>query len=193
MRKRTVLLLYGIFLFLAIVAGTGVVLLVYHETGFYRRAAISAGPKREQICKECVGKFFNVGTYMKIGSENQEWTVEITEDMLNSYFQEDFKKWGDCANLAKQGITDPRLVFDKDRIRLAFRYGTKPWSTILSFDVRVWLAAKEPNVLVVEFLGRHARPLPISAQSILETISDHLPGRNNLQPTIYRHNGTPTP
>ena len=166
----------------------------YHEPGFYRRAELPEGPRRVQLSNECTGKFIKLGGYLKEGCGNaqEEWTVEITEEQLNSFFQEGFKKWPDCANLEKQGISDPRIVFDKDRIRLAFRYGTRPWSTILSFDVRVWLASKEANVLVMEFLGRHAGALPISAQSILESISDHLRGRNNLEVTMYRHEGNPT-
>jgi hypothetical protein len=192
MRKRTVMLLTSLFIGLAVLVGTGVLLLIHHEPGFYRRALVPPGPKREQLSRDCVGKFGNLGMFMKDGTGcKDEWAVEITEDQLNSYFQEDFKKWGDCANLEKLGITDPRIVFDKDKIRLAFRYGSGLWSTVLSFEVRVWLA-KEPNVLVVEFLARHAGALPISAQSILETISEHLQGRNNIEATMYRHNGNPT-
>ena len=191
MRKRTVVLLSGIFLLLVIVVGVAMVLLIYHEPGFYRNARIPPGPRREQQSKDCVGKFITLGNYMSFGSGKDEWAVEITEEQLNSYFQEDFKKWGDCASLEKLGISDPRIVFDKDKIRLAFRYGTKPWSTVLSFDLRVWLV-KEPNVVIVEFLGRHAGALPISAQSILETISEHLHGGNSVEVTMYRHDGNPT-
>jgi hypothetical protein len=192
MRKRTIVLLVGIVLFLAILAGTGLLVLVYHEPGFYRRALIPPGPKREQLSTVCLGKFANLGSCMKCSSgDSSEWAVEITEEQLNSYFQEDFKKWGDCATLEKNGISDPRIVIEKDKVRLAFRYGTGLWSTILSFDVRVWLA-KEPNVLVFEFLGRHAGALPISAQSILESISEHLHGKSSVEVTMYRHNGNPT-
>jgi hypothetical protein len=189
MRKQTILLLVGIFLVLAILAGTGLLILVYHQPGFYRRAHMPPGPKREQLSTVCAGKFLSLGNYLRGGSP--EWAVEFTEEQLNSYFQEDFKKWGDCATLAKHGISDPRIVIDKDKIRLAFRYGTWPWSTILSFDVRVWLA-QETNVVVFEFLGRHAGALPISAQSVLESISEHLHGRSSVEVTMYRHNGNPT-
>src|SRR5262249_51725807 len=133
------------------------------------------------------------GNCMKFGSGDpkEEWAVEITEEQLNSFFQEDFKKWGDCVTLEKQGIADPRIVFDKDKIRLAFRYGSKPWSTILSFDIRVWLA-KERSVVVIDFVSRHAGALPIPAQSILETISETLHGKSSVEVTMYRHNGHPT-
>ena len=191
MRKQTILLLVGIFLFLAILAGTGLLILVYHEPGFYRRAYVPPGPKREQLSTVCAGKFFSLGNYMRSSDSKEEWAVEFTEEQLNSYFQEDFKKWGDCATLAKHGISDPRIVIDKDKIRLAFRYGTRPWSTILSLDVRVWLA-RETNVVVFEFLGRHAGALPISAQSVLESVSEHLHGHSSVEVTMYRHNGNPT-
>ena len=52
-------------------------------------------------------------------------------------------------------------------------------------------AARERNVVVLQLRGMYAGALPISAQSLLEKISDTL-RRNNVQVTWYRHEGRPT-
>jgi hypothetical protein len=64
------------------------------------------------------------------------------------------------------------------------------WSTIVSIDLGVWLAAKEPNVVVLELKGLRAGSLPISAQSLLERISEAARSQA-LEVTWYRHNGNP--
>ncbi len=79
---------------------------------------------------------------------------------------------------------------DDGKLRLAFRYGTSPWSTILSYDVRLWLAPKDVNVVCVEILGRHAGALPIATQSFLNDIAD-LAGRHGIDVSWYRQNGNP--
>jgi hypothetical protein len=81
-------------------------------------------------------------------------------------------------------------VLQQDKIRLAFRYGTPPWSTVISIDFRVWLAPKECNVVVLELQSLHAGSLPISAQSLLEQLSEIIRKRN-VDVTWYRHNGNP--
>src|SRR5262249_48018913 len=97
---------------------------------------------------------------------------------------------GVAEKLLPEGVTGPRVSITADKIRLAVRYGTPPWSAIISIDLRVWLAAKEANVVALELQGLHAGSLPISAQSLLEQIKEV--GRvHNIEVTWYRHNGNP--
>ena len=65
-----------------------------------------------------------------------------------------------------------------------------PWCSIICIDWRVWLAPREPNVVALELQGLHAGSLPISAQSLLEQISD-IARRQNIDVTWYRHDGNP--
>ena len=89
-----------------------------------------------------------------------------------------------------EGITSPRLVLEADRLRLAFRYHIGRWSTVISVDMRVWLAAKVPNVIVLELQGMHAGSLPVSTQSLLDRLTD-MADRNNIKVTWYRYKGSP--
>jgi hypothetical protein len=146
------------------------------------------GKERLDQSKACVGRLASLINYIQNGA--QEWLVEISEEQLNSFFEEDFLKWGESEMLKKSGISGPRMVFEPDKIRLAFRYGSKPFSTVISFDVKVWLPPREVNVVAVEFLGRHAGSLPISAQSLLDLLSEQASNRN-IEVSWYRHNSNP--
>ncbi len=78
----------------------------------------------------------------------------------------------DSPESLPEGISDPRIAFDHDRIRLAFRYGSGLFSTVISIDLRIWLTAQERNVLVVELERFRAGALPISSRTLLEKISE---------------------
>jgi hypothetical protein len=99
------------------------------------------------------------------------------------------------SNLAEKilpdGVSAPRIAIDPDKIRLAFRYRVGPLNTIISIDMRVWLATKrEPNVIGLELQGLHAGAVPIAAQSLLEQISETA-RQNGIEVIWYRHNGNP--
>jgi hypothetical protein len=53
----------------------------------------------------------------------------------------------------------------------------------------MWLAGTEPNVVAVEIQGFRAGAVPISAQSLLERVSEAAP--QNLEVSWYRYNGHP--
>ena len=97
----------------------------------------------------------------------------------------------DAYLLLPDGVSWPRVRFEPDRIRLAFHYGRGLWATVVSIDLRVWQPVNEPNVVALELEGFHAGALPISAQSLLDQISEML-RQHNVQVTWYRHNGHPT-
>src|SRR5262249_4679733 len=75
-------------------------------------------------------------------------------------------------------------------LRLAFRYGSGLWSTIISYDLKLWLAPKEMNVVMVEIQGHRAGGLSISSQSLLNEISEAA-RRSNIHVAWYRINGNP--
>src|SRR5262249_38998119 len=118
------------------------------------------------------------------------WQASFTEAQINSYFEEDFLTSRVAEKLLPEEVAAPRVAIEQDKIRLAFRYGTPPWSTIISIDFRVWLAPKERNVIVLELQSLHAGSLPISAQSLLEQLSEVVRKRN-IDVMWYRHNGNP--
>lgn len=189
MRKKTTVLLAVLSLVATAVLVTGLLLTVKHEPSFYRRAELAPGKARKDLSSACFGLFVRLGNWWADFGKG-EWDVAFSEAQLNSYFAEDFVRLGDAEVLRKQGIFDPRLVLEHDKLRLAFCYGSPPWSTIISYDLRLWLAPKQANVVCLEILGRHAGALPISTQSLLNEISE-VAGRRGVEITWYRHDGNP--
>jgi hypothetical protein len=195
MKHKKVILLSALVILILAGIATGLLLAFYHEPGFYRRALIPPGPERTATSQQCFGRLttevgnniINAGTQ----EYNTPWRFSYTETEINSFLQEDFfQNWPDAKSLAKQGISDARVTFEDDHFRLGFRYGTKPWQTVMSFDMRVRLVPREVNVLTIELVSRHAGALPASAQSLLTTIAEQL-HNEHVEINWYRHNGNP--
>jgi hypothetical protein len=187
MRHKSVLLGFGVFLLALGAAAAVLLVLVRHEPAFYRNAPLPPLPEaRKQrskeftkVCFQLVNEFIN---------RDDEWNVSFTEEQINSFFEEDFGRTAERD--LPPGVSAPRVVIAPDKVRLAFRYGTRLLSTVVSIDLRVWLAAKERNVVALELQGLHAGSLPVSAQSLLEGVTEAL-RKHNIDVTWYRHQGNP--
>jgi hypothetical protein len=189
MRKRKACLcgLYSALFFAAVLACGALAL--KHDPHFYRGGDIEASAERKRLSVKFAGDFVQLLADVK-GGDPKGWEVSFTEIGINSFFQEDFVNYGEAENLRKVGVSEPRVSFEDDRIRFAFRYGTGFWSTVVSYDVRIWAVPKEPNVVAVEVLGRRAGALPIPSQSLLTQLTE-LGARQNVEVTAYRHEGHP--
>jgi hypothetical protein len=186
MSRKGALLGIGIVLLLS---GLGALLvaLYWHEPDVFQRCAIPPGEERKKHSGEFQSDLYYL--YDNISAE-REFYAHFTDLRINSYFEEDFVRSGVAARVLPENISQPRIAIEPDKIRLAFRYGTGLWSTIVSIDVRVWLAAKERNVVALELQSLHAGSLPISAQSLLEQVSEAA-RQQNIEVTWYRHEGNP--
>jgi hypothetical protein len=61
---------------------------------------------------------------------------------------------------------------------------------VISYDLKVWLVPKEPNVIAVEVLSARAGGLPISSRAILNQLSEYAQNQN-FKVTLYRHDSHP--
>jgi hypothetical protein len=118
---------------------------------------------------------------------DRSWEEHFTDAQINSYFDEGFVRSN--INLPDR-ISQPRITFGPGTVRLAFRYGSGSWcTTVVSIDFRVWLC-KETNVVALELEALRAGSLPITAQSLLERVSEVV-RRQDIEVTWYRHEGNP--
>lgn len=175
---------------LALTGGTSatLVLLVHHEPEDYRRAFVPPGPERARHSKEFTAGFSQLTSAVRFKSET-EWDIRLSDQQINSYFAEDFKKTNVEKSLP-ENISEPRVLLEPNKVRLAFRYGRGLWSTIISLDFGVWLT-EEPNVVGLEVQGLHAGSLPVGAQFFLDSLTD-LAEQNGIQVQWYRYKGNPT-
>jgi hypothetical protein len=161
--------------------------LVKQEPAAYRNAAVPPGPVREQRSQEFITQFSELHNGFK---EGPAWDSAFTQEQINSYLAEDFVRSNVAGMLLPEGVSEPRVAFDQDRICLAFRYGRDFWSTVISTEMRVWRAAQQPNVVAIELLGMRAGLLPVTSQWLLERISAGAQ-RQNIELSWYRHRGNP--
>jgi hypothetical protein len=191
MSRRSLLLALATLLLLLCVGG-GLVWLVTYEQAWYVNADVPPGEQRHKLSEDFVAGFFNLRN--SVLAEQKEWGARFTDAQLNSYFAEGFVQSGLSALMLPENVSRPRVVFEPDRIRLAFRYGSGAWSTLISIDLCVYLIRGEPNAVALELEGFHAGALPFSAQSLLERISESDVGQQNgVEVSWYRHpdNGHP--
>jgi hypothetical protein len=192
MSRRSVLLAVAIFVCLTGGAGTGLWMLVRYEPPLYLLAAVPPGEDRHRLSADCQRELFQLYNSLRDHDDHEErtWTYHFTDKQLNSYLSEDFVRSRLEEHLLPEGIREPRVVVEADKVRLAFRYGSGLWSTVISIDLQIWLPEGEANVVALKLVGFHAGAMPISAQSLLERISEV--GRNNgIAVDWYRDDGYP--
>jgi hypothetical protein len=187
MSRRSFLVTLGTLGLLLGVALAVLAVLACHEPQHYARAGVPTGPERQRLSDD----FYRAlcGMLNEING-NDAWAARFTQEQVNSYFEEGFIQSGLETRLLPDGISAPRVGFDAERVRVAFRYGRGLWSTVVSIDFKVWVT-KTPNVVCLELVGSHAGALPIGVQSLLKRVTDELMRQGSLQVGWYRHDGHP--
>jgi hypothetical protein len=187
--KRKSMMYGGAVVFILMVSVLTLAVVLRHEPVFYRSAAIAASPERKKGSMKFVNACLQLGNGIKLDSK---WWGKFTTEETNSYLAENFLTDGTMEELLPHGVRDPRIGFEDGRIRLGFRYGRPPWSTVVSVDLRVWLVAKEYNMVALELERVRAGMIPISGRSVLERMGDTIRQHNRgLEFNWYRHDGKP--
>lgn len=177
-----------------VIVGLSVVLLVLigmlrFEPSFYREAEMGSGPERRKKSAEFLSNFFQLWNGVKFDSR---WSADFTTEQVNSYLAENFVTDGTIDNILPDGVREPRITFEDGKIHFAFRYGTPPWSTVVSVDLRVWLVQKEYNLVALELERIRAGLLPVSGRSVLERMAETIRQHNRgIEFNWYRHDGHP--
>jgi hypothetical protein len=188
MSRRSFCLVLGVVAVCSLAIAAILVGLVRHEPAQYARPPMPDEPvERDQRSREFTEKIFALIAAI---NSDREWDEQFSDEQINSYLDAEFIRSGVDRRLLPDGITRPRVVFGTDSIRLAFRYGSGAWSTVITIDLRVWVPGCEPNVVALELQGFHAGALPISAQSLLDRVGEV--GRlSGIDVSWYRLNGHP--
>jgi hypothetical protein len=189
MSRRSLLLAVAIFLCLTGAVSATLWVLVRYEPRVYLQAAVPPGEERHKRSEQCWRELMQL--YNSVASQDEQpWSHRFTDEQINSYLAEHFVSSRLDEELLPEGIKQPRIVIEPDKIRIAFRYGSGVWSTIVSVDLRLWLVKGEPNVVAIKLVGFHAGALPISSQSLLESINEKCQQRG-IGIDWYRDDGYP--
>ncbi|MBI1830137.1 MAG: hypothetical protein HYR84_01645 [Planctomycetes bacterium] len=169
-----------------------------HEPSFYRQCQTP----HNEASKELASRFFRNFFEMLANRKFETWGCEASAAEINCFFHELFDERAEADDLRKVGISavcvnleepptdDEGNPMPGGHMRLGFRYGTGFFSTIITYDLKIWLVPKEPNVIAIEIQRARAGAVPISKQTILTQLSD-LARKQNFNVTQYRHQGNP--
>jgi hypothetical protein len=167
---------------------TALYLMVRYEPDFYRQKEIQSGPLRAQQSKEFEGKLYPFVTAISQGHDY--WQETFTEAQINSYLQEDFIQSGVAGTMPIKGVSDPRISIEDDILRLGFRYGESPWSTIVNLDFRLWQAPKETNTVALQLVRLRAGLVPLSSKFLMHRVTRLLQSQvKDVEVSWYRHEG----
>ena len=98
------------------------------------------------------------------GSAAEQTEFEFQEAELNSWFAVDFEENWTAGLPDSVSGASPRIVLEKDRIRLAFQYTKGRLKTVVRVACRPWVP--RPDVLVLEIDGVHCGAAPVPATYI---------------------------
>lgn len=163
-------------------------LMLHHEADWYAQCDL---PPTEERAKES-GAFLSDFNALLIAPKKREFSVRFTAKEINSFFAVGFVDMN-VASALPENVRDPRIAIEPDKVRLAFRYGAGWLNTLVSVDIGVWLPrqnGKDHNVIALELKSMHAGSLPISAQALLEQVSQAA-RQQNIDVMWYRHDGNP--
>lgn len=175
--------------------GLGVVFLAIqfclyrYQPRWYLEASLPAGERRSK----CSAEFWNEFSELinGLGGERQ-WYVRFTDDQINSYFCESFTQSRLNEELLPEGISEPRVKFEADRMRIAFRVcSNRFYTSVISMTLRMWQARTEPNVLAIQIESCRAGLWPTSIpQWVLEQLTNTA-RQHGIEISWYRHEGHP--
>lgn len=188
MSRRSFLVALGLVLFGSVSVGATVYSLLHYEPGHYRRAAVPPGEHRVKLSNEFFKEFCSFVN--SISTDPDGWFGEFSDERINSYLDEQFMRCGLGDKILPEGVSEPRVIFDDERLQFAFRYRSRLVNTVVSISARVWLPKADTNVVAVQLHGVRAGALPFTAQWLLERISESA-RQNGIEVNWYRHEGHP--
>ena len=181
MSRRSLIVAVGIPL-LVVGLGSILLLMLRYEPSHYRQAVVE-GERRAGLSKDFFRSFSNF--WSELQSSDRDWSGQFTDEQINAFVQT-----GQADSFLPVGISEPRVLFEADRMRLAFRYKSGLINTIISISLKIWLPGSESNLLALRLERIDAGLVPFSAQWLLERVSE-VARNNGIEVNWYRHEGYP--
>jgi hypothetical protein len=188
MRRRAVLGVIAILVFVLAVAGSALAVLAKHVPAFYERTTLAADDQPGALARDFYARSMDL--FNKVGGD-RPWEQQFTQEQLNGYFQAQDAANDLPAPLVEipEDVKDVHVAFENDLIRVGFRYGEGDWSCIISVEFRVWLT-KKTNVIALELCDFRAGALPLGTRTLIDFITEAA-RRQNIDVTWFRRAGHP--
>jgi len=137
-----------------------------HRPGFYLAMVRLPGTDRAVKAKRFVAQSLQLRNDI---CNEPTWEAIFTDQEVNAWLAEDLVTH--FADQFPPEVHEPRVVFEVDRVTLAFQLDQGPFSSV------IWVVARphvpEGNVLELTLEKIRAGVLPVPADRILDRISEH--------------------
>jgi hypothetical protein len=140
-----------------------------HKPRFYRAMVQVPRAQREVKAKRFVAQSLQLRNDI---CNEPTWEAVFTDQEVNAWLAEDLVT--EFADQLPPEVHEPRLLFELDRITLAFELDQGPVSSV------IWVVARprvpEPNILELTLEKIRAGVLPVPAEKVIDRIIDHVRG-----------------
>jgi hypothetical protein len=168
MKRRWIVL--GAVVATLVVAPTTLWLLLSYQPEFYRRIAIIPPERRRAEAKKFVAQSLQLRNDIV---NEPRWEAVFTDEQVNSWLEEDLVTH--FADQIPDGVHEPRVVFEIDRVHLGFQLDQGPVRAIVSVMAKVRVTS--PNELEMTIESIRAGMVPIPSEQLLERITDQARSR----------------
>lgn len=164
-KRKWILLGSAAFLLLAVPALTWLAL--SYRPAFYRKLTARIDPGRRHAEAE---KFVAQSLRLRNDIVNEShWEASFTDEEVNAWLEEDLVTH--FADQIPPGVHDPRVVFDADRLTLAFELEEGPVRSVVWVVLRVEVPRENEVALTLEKI--RAGALPIPSDKLIDRITAH--------------------
>lgn len=153
-------------LFALLAAGSAAWLGLKHEPEFYRRFASVSSEHRQAEAKKFVAESLRLRNDIV---NEPHWQAVFSDEEVNAWLAEDLVT--QFADQIPEGVRNPRVLFDDDRVTLAFQLEQGPVSSVVWVVVRVRVPSPNQVSLTLEKIRAGALPMP--ADQFIDLITRH--------------------
>ena len=166
--KRYLLFFFLMLLLLAGISG-GLYWSSAQVPDFYQEALREqAEPEvRQEEAKEFVQRSMRIVNDVR--NHEPLWSQEFSEQQVNAWLAEELHQKYD--EWVPDGVSDPRIRFEKNQVELGFHLTLPKWSGIISLKFKPWLMKENRLVLELEHARAGLLPIPID-EAITELIQE---------------------
>ncbi len=157
-----------------------------HEPAFYLQADTHRLPDRRKESRQFEQTFNRFIADVRF---ERQWQAQWTDQQINCWLVEDFIN-SNMHQWLPEGIRDPRVQLRGNEICLGLRYGSGEWSAVVSLTLKVWLAPREPNVIMVEVQQFRIGSIPLTIKLLQDEVSQRVKDQS-IKVHWYRHEGNP--
>lgn len=135
-----------------------------YRPDFYRQLAEMPAERRHEKAEQFVAQSLRLRNDIV---NEPKWEAVFTDEEVNAWLAEDLVTH--FADQIPPGVRDPRVMFENDRVTLAFQYEEGPVMSVVW--VVLGVSVPRPNELALTIEKIRAGVLPVPAEQILDRIT----------------------